>query len=268
MIALYCEPPGMRAQLEELLPAEQCQPVESRDEFHAAVVRFGAGVFGALECHQADAEWIADMLDQSLHAACTAVVPLSLAHVQSFRPFLSDRLELVWLDEVHEQLPEAIRQTLIDRSNPLHLMAYRIILSTELSPVSRRALEEICCPPVLLSEGMTTRPTPPRNMKDLARRAHHSISGIRVHWREHVPLRCTPKKLMEWAILMWTVSDRVARSASEQARTLAIHPRTLERICARLIGYRISEAKSDPEAVMQYFQEWVEEVSEPPFSAS
>ena len=265
MIALYCEPQGMGGHLEQLLPANQCQPVGNREDFHAAVVRFGTGVFGALECDRADAEWIAGLLDQSLHTACTAVVPLSLGHVQSFRPFLSDRLGLVWLDEAAEQLPDAIRQTHIDRSNPLHLLAHRIILSEQLSPVALGTLEEICCPRPLLVEDVPHRPAPPRNMEDLAARIHHSISGIRVHWKEHVPLRCTPKKLMEWALLMWAVSDPAPASASAQARSLGIHPRTLERICARLIGCRIAQAMGDPDAIRDRFKEWVAEISELPF---
>lgn len=264
MIALYCGSRSIREQLEALLPAGECQPVDSREEFHSAVVRFGAGVFAALECDQADAKWVARLVETSPHVACAVVVPLSLSHLQSFRPFLSDRLRLVWLDEVAEQLPEVIRQTRIDHTNPLHLLAREIVASRPLSPVARRALEEICCPQPTVENEPPHRPIPPKDMGELARRINHSISGIRVHWGEHVPLRCTPKKLMEWALLIWAVSDTVLPSGSARARYLGIHPRTLERICARLVKSRISEAIQDPEAVRSRFEQWLEEVMEPP----
>ncbi len=267
MIALYCRPQAIREQIEQLLPANQCQPVDSRSEFHRALVRFGAGVFGALRFDRTDAEWIARLVDHSLHVACVAVLPLSLEHLQSFRPILSDRLKVVWLEEAREQLSDIVRQTPGDHDNPLHRLALGVLTSRQLSPLAKKTLEEICCPRPTLSDDMPLRPVPPRNMEDLACRVHHSISGIRVHWREHIPLRCTPKKLMEWAMLMWAASDRVLPSASAQARYMGIHPRTLERICARLIGCRMSEARADPQAVRHLLEEWLDEVLEPPLHA-
>lgn len=268
MIALYCEPQTMQGHLQRLLPPHQCRRVDSRGEFQRALLRFGTGVFGTLKCSRADAEWLARLVDDSPHVKCIAVVPLSLTHLQSLRPFLSDRLKVVWLEEAREELLDLVNRTRAGHDNPLHRLAYGILAFQELSPVAKKALVEICCPMPPQSNDMRVRPAPPRNMNDLASRVHHSISGIRAHWTEQVPLRCTPKRLMEWAMLIWAVGDRVFRSASARARHLGIHPRTLERICARLMGCRIGEALHDPAAVHHRFDAWLDEVLELPLDST
>ena len=267
MIALYCEPQAMRGRLQRLLPANQCRRVDSRGEFQRALLRFGTGVFGTLKCRRADAGWLARLVDDSRHVTCTAVVPLSLTNLQSLRPFLSDRLKVVWLEEARAELRDFGNRTQAGHDNPLHRLADGILAFRELSPVAKRALVEICCPMPPQSNDLPLRPAPPRNMDDLASRVHHSISGIRAHWREQVPLRCTPRKLMEWALLIWAAGDRVFRSAAARARYMGIHPRTLERISSRLMGCRISEALQDPAGVHHRFEEWLDGVLELPLDS-
>ena len=98
-------------------------------------------------------------------------------------------------------------------------------------------------------------------MIELAQRTRLPPDTLRRYWREEVPLRCGPKQLLSWSLLMWAIRQRSDLKWDVIAQRAGVRRRTLERCSSRLLGCTLAEATRDPDAVQRRFREWVAEMS-------
>ena len=97
---------------------------------------------------------------------------------------------------------------------------------------------------------------------ELARIIHLAPATLCRYWKADVPLRCGPKGLLSWAMLLWAVEQRSEAKWDTVAKNMGVRRRTLERCCSNLAACTLAEAAREPGLVRERFEAWVEAVSE------
>ena len=78
-----------------------------------------------------------------------------------------------------------------------------------------------------------------------------------------MPLRCSLKEFLSWAVILWTTSARALDDWNAIAEQVGLQRRTLERSFNRMAGCTLGEAAEDPERVVGRFYAWVDSVWDP-----
>ena len=258
MIALYCDTRGLRNTIEGLLADVELKSTDSRDEFRALVADAAVTIAGLRRCSEADAEWLGAMFRPGvLGPAYIVVTPLSLAHVRRLRRIRSSRFHTVWVEEVGSRLPEVLAEVDPWQGDPIRHLGRRMLRDYPLHGFVVEAIRHIC----LLSDLPSADP-PESSVTNLARLIGIAPDTLRRHWRSDVPLRCGPKRLLSWSLLLWAVRDRPRATWDDIAMRAGLGRRTLERYSARLAGCSLASLGGDPTLARRRFLAWLAEVAE------
>ena len=104
---------------------------------------------------------------------------------------------------------------------------------------------------------------PANSVRELAADVNLSASTLSRYWREEVPLACSLKEFLSWAVLLWAVRERSRDNWNAIVDQAEARRRTLERSFARLAGCTLAEAAADPEHVTRRFHQRIESVWNP-----
>ena len=258
MIALYCDRRDLRDRIERLLADTALHSTRSREEFQEAVAATDVGIAGMRRCLESDVAWLRSVFSQGLaRPSCIVVTPLSLARLQRLRAAESPRFHVVWAEEAYDRLRPALSRLNVWHRDPLRLLGRRILWTESLHWSTVRAVERIC----RLSDPWRSSP-PPKSVGDLTRDIDLPAETFRRYWRENMPLRCRPKQLLSWALLIWAVRQRPKVRWEAIAAQAGVRRRTLERHSVRLARCTLSAASRDPGLIRRRFRAWVAQVAE------
>ena len=106
-------------------------------------------------------------------------------------------------------------------------------------------------------------PPPPTSVRELAGLLGVEASTLRRHWRSDIPLRCGPKRLLQWAVLLWILDQRRRRKSWGAIATRAgCTRRTMERLFRDLADRPLVAGCDQPGDVRAAFRAWAAETRE------
>ena len=247
----------MRHRIEGLLADADFETTESREAFRAAMGDASVGIAEVRACSDADIAWLRTVFGEALTGpSCIVVAPLSLARLRRLRRVESSRFHVVWAEEAGDRLLSVLDRVEPWHRDPLRLLGRRLLCDCSLHWSMVRAIKHICN----LSGDPSTR-TPKNSVTDVARDASIPADAFRRYWKTEIPLRCRPKQLLSWTVLLWAVRQRSEAKWDTIARQAGVRRRTLERHSMSLAGCTLAAATRDPAMVQRRFEEWVTEVS-------
>ena len=259
MIAMYCDTQDMRQRIEGLLTGVELRSAERPDGFKDLLQGAAVGIAGMERCSDEDVHWLRGSFALGPSGpSCIVVTPLSLTRLQRLRAIESSRLHVVWAEEVNERLGMILDRIDPAHLNPLQHLGRHLVRDYSLHESLAKAIRQIA----KLSDEPEFDP-PKNSVSELAAYAGVAPDAFRRYWREQLPLRCRPKELLNWALLIWGIRRRSAVSWAKIADAAGVRRRTLERAAVRLAGCTLATAARHPDLVRRRFNEWVATVSLP-----
>ncbi len=257
MIALYYETSDMRTRIEGLLAEAELQVTECRKTFHGFFGTASVAIAGLGEFSDADVMWFRATLGQGFGGpSYILVTPLSLGSLQRLRRIESNRLHVVWAEEIDDRLLDLVGRIEPWYRDPLQLFGHRLLRDHSLHWCLVKAINRTCKAVV----GADSEP-PPSSVVGLAQHARVPADAFRRYWRTEMPIQCGPKEFLSWATLLWAVRQRPYAKWDTIAHRAGVRRRTLERYSVRLTECTLAAAGRDPAMVQRRFQEWVARVS-------
>ena len=256
---LYCEDTELGDRLERVLGGEAVQRVSSRETLLAPTMSTRAVVLGLAACSDDEIEWLGSA-PGPLSPPCIVVAHLSVHCLQRLYPLRSGTLRVVWADEVEDRLVQVLEEFGRVSRGPMWHLGLKLLSDHSLRPSVRETIRRTCG---LEQEGADTSFVPETSVVQLASHVDLASVTLRQYWKSEVPLRCSLKEFLSWAVLFWAVRTRARESWDAIAIRLEIHRRTLERNFIRLVGCGLAAAAADPDRLVRLFHEWVESVWDP-----
>ena len=258
MIPLYHESRAFRKTIERLLADVQLEPTASRREFGLLLGNADVGIIGLRQCFATDVQWLRRVSRRGLLApSCIVITPLSINRLQRLRGIESERIRVVWAEEVDDRLVDVLTEIEPWYDDPLRLLGRRMLAASSPHRSVAAAIERICN---LSGDSLSARPE--TSVTELASSLGLSADSFRRYWRAGVPLTCGPKELLNWAVLLWAFRQRPEAKWDALARQAGIGRRTLERYGRQLADCTLAEAARDPKLLKRRFREWAGGVSE------
>ena len=257
MIPLYHETCALRETVEKLLADVPLAPTASRREFGPLLTNADVGIICLGRCSATDVQWLTKVSRGGLLApSCIVITPLSIGRLQRLRGIESERIHVVWAEEVDDRLVDVITEIAPWHDDPLRLLGRRILAASAPHQSVAEAIRRICN---LSGHRLPTRPE--TSVTELASSLGISADSFRRYWREGIPLTCGPKMLLNWAVLLWAFRQRRQVKWDALARQAGIGRRTLERYGRQLADCTLAEASRDPKLLKRRFREWAGAVS-------
>lgn len=257
MIALYHETDAMRGRIEGLLADAGMASTECRKEFLAHLRGAWVGIADLKRCSESDVAWLLSLFGRSLSGpSCVVVAPLSIGRLRRLRRIESNRFHVVWREEADVRLERVLERIEPWYRDPMQVLGRRLLCDCSLHWSLARGLDHMC----RLSTETRTR-APKCSVSDLASCARVPPDAFRRYWKRQVPLRCSPKQLLRWSVLLWAVRERSSHSWETISRKAGVRRRTLERYSSSLTGRSLAVAALEPVVVRRRFEEWLADVS-------
>lgn len=256
---LYCEDRELGRLLERALAGLPFRRVSSREALMAPTMEACAAVVGLAACSDEELEWLLSNFGP-LGPPCIAVAHLTVAGVRRLYPRRSDRLRVVWSDEVESRLVEVLEEFSTVNRGPMWRLGLRLLSDHSFRPSVRETISRTCG---LHDRAVYGPVVPDRSVRQLADHVGLAASTLSRYWKNDVPLRCSLKEFLSWAVVLWSVRARARSGWNDVADQVGLQRRTLERAFTRLAGCRLTVAADDPERVVRRFGEWVDSVWEP-----
>ncbi|MCY3703950.1 MAG: hypothetical protein OXH08_00370 [Gammaproteobacteria bacterium] len=257
MIPLYHETRALRETVERLLADVPLEPTASRREFGPLLANADVGIICLGRCSATDVQWLTKVSRGGLLApSCIVITPLSIGRLQRLRGIESERIHVVWAEEVDDRLVDVVTEIAPWHDDPLRLLGRRLLAVSSPHRSVAEAIRRICN---LSGHRPPTRPE--TSVTELAFSLGISPDSFRRYWREGIPLRCGPKVLLNWAVLLWAFRQRRQVKWDALARQAGIGRRTLERYGRQLADCTLAEASRDPKLLKRRFREWARAVS-------
>ena len=233
--------------------------MRSREALLAPTMSTCAVVFGLAACSDGEIEWLGSA-PGPLSPPCIVVAHLSVDCVKRLYPLRSDALRVLWADEVEDRLVQVLEEFGSVTWGPMWHLGLKLLSDHSLRPSVREAISRVCG---LQREAADTSFVPDTSVLQLASHVELATVTLSQYWRKEVPLRCSLKEFLSWAVLFWAVRARARYSWDGIAVQLRIHRRTLERNFIRLVGCGLAAAAADPDRLVRQFHEWVDSVWDP-----
>ena len=256
---LYCRDHELGQRLERALAGFAVQRVRSREALLTPPTIVCATVYGSTTCSDGEVEWLRSAFGP-LSPPCVVVTHLSVGGVRRLYPHRSGRLRVVWTEEAEDRLVDVLEEFGRMSWAPIGHLGLRLLSDYPLRPSVRETISRACG---LHDDAGGTPFVPERSVGQLAREADVASSTLRRYWREDVPLRCSLKEFLSWAIVLWATRARSLEGWTAVAEQVGLQRRTLERNFLRMAGCTPGEAAEDPERVVGRFNEWVDSVWDP-----
>ena len=258
---LYCRDGEFGDRLERVLAGVAIQRVRSREALLAPPTIICATVYGTTTCSDGEVEWLRSAFGP-LSPPCVVVADLSVDCLRRLYPLRSCRLQVVWTAEAEERLGEVLREFGKVSWGPMWRLGLGLVSDPSLRPFVRETISRACG---LHNDPAATPFVPEKSVRNLAREVGVATSTLRLRWREQVPLRCSLKEFLSWAITLHCTRARArSKSWTPVAEQLGLQRRTLERNFIRTAGCTLAQAAEDSELVVGRFNEWVDSVWERP----
>lgn len=258
MIPLYHESRALRKTIERLLADVRLEPTASRREFGMLLGNADVGIIGLRRCSATDVQWLRRVSRRGFLApSCIVITPLAIDRLQRLRGIESERIHVVWAEEVDDRLVDVLTEIEPWYDDPLRLLGRRMLAASSPHRSIAAAIKRICN---LSGDRLSARPE--TSVTELASSLGLSADSFRRYWREGVPLTCSPKELLNWAVLLWAFRQRPEAGWDALARQAGIGRRTLERYGRQLADCTLGEAARDPKLLKRRFREWAGSVSE------
>ena len=261
MIAVYADSRGIRHLIESLLSGTAYRTAGRRSEFRTMMEEALVGIVGTLEC---SAGAVRDLMSTfRLGAAggptCIVVTPVSFDNLRTLREIDCERLHVVWVEEVDERLPRVLEAVAQSGFDPLRPLGARLLSALSLSPPVARALMLACgvSHNRLLGVPHDHSGRPTSSVSELAKRVNLAPKELSYRWTAEIPLRCTLKQMLRWAVLLWAIRQRNDDTWQRIAGNAGVNLRTLQRYSWELFQCSLDSAARSPTLVRRRFEEWL-----------
>ncbi len=256
---LYCSDGELGDRLERVLAGVAVQRVRSREALLAPPAIVCATVYGTTTCSDDEVEWLRSAF-RPLSPPCVVVADLSVDCLRRLDPLRSCRLKVVWTAEAEDRLGEVLGEFGRVSWGPMWRLGLGLVSEPSLKPFVKETIRRACG---LRNDPAGTPFVPEKSVGKLAREVGVATSTLRLCWREEVPLRCSLKEFLSWAVTLWGTRARALEEWTPLAKRLGLQRRSLERNFLRTAGCTLAEAAEDSERVVGRFNEWVDSVWEP-----
>jgi hypothetical protein len=256
---LYCKDSELGDRLERVLAGVAIERVSSRKALSTPPMGTCAIVFGIATCSDGDIEWLRSA-SGPLSPPCVVVAHLSVKCLKRLYPLRSGRLQIVWADEAESRLAEVLEEFRRVSRGPMWRLGLRLLSDYSFRPSVSETIGRTCG---LYSDAVDTPLVPENSIKHLAGHVDLAASTLSRYWRAEVPLRCSLKEFLSWAVLLWAVRERSRDGWDAIAVRAGLQRRTLERNFIRMAGCTLAAAAEDPERVVRRFNRWVDSVWDP-----
>ena len=255
---LYCGDSELGNRLERVLDGLGVRRVTSRRALLAPSMGTRAAVVGIGACADGDFEWLRSTFGP-LSPPCVVVAPLSVDCLRRLYPLRSDRLQVVWTEEAESRLVEVLEDFRRMSRGPMWRLGLKLLTDHPLRPSVRDTISRVCG----LDDAAGAPFIPENSVGRLAGYVDLAPPTLRQYWREDVPLACSLKEFLSWAVVLWALRARSREGWNAIAERLGLQRRTLQRNFNRLAGCTLAEAADDPERVVRRFGAWVDTVWDP-----
>lgn len=255
---LYCRDGELGDRIERVLGGVAFQRVRSRKALLAPSMGTRATIVGITACSDGDFEWLRSTFGP-LSPPCVVVAHLSVDCVRRLYPLRSGRLRIVWTDEAESRLVDVLEDFTRGNRGPMWRLGLKLLSDYSLRPSIRETIGRVCG----LHDAADAPFIPENSVGRLANHVDLAPPTLRQYWREDVPLRCSLKAFLSWAVILWAVRARSRDGWNSIAERLGLRRRTLQRSFNRLAGCTLAEAAEDPERVVRRFAAWIEAVWDP-----
>ena len=255
---LHCRDGELGDRLERVLAGVAVRRARSRETLLAPPTIICATVYGTTTCADAEVEWLRSAF-RPLTPPCVVVADLSVDCLRRLYPLRSPRLKVVWAAEAEDRLAGVLDEFGRVNWGPMWHLGLGLVSEPSLRPFIKETISRACG---LRDDPAGTPFVPERSVGKLARDVGVATSTLRLCWREEVPLRCSLKEFLSWAVTLWGTRARALWDWTSVAARLELQRRTLERNFIRTAGCTLAEAAEDSERVIGRFNEWVDSVWE------
>lgn len=256
---LYCNDRVLADRLERALAGVAVRRVNSREALVAPSLNLCGTVYGTAACSEGEAAWLGSVLGP-LSPPCVVVANLSVDGLHRLYPLRSRRLRVLWADEIEHRLVDVLRKFSSVGRGPMCGLGLTLLSRHSFRPSLREVIGRVCG----LRRGVAgTRFLPENSVARLAFGVNVPPSTLRQHWREEVPLRCSLKEFLSWAVLLCALRARANVGWSAVADQMGLRRRTLERKFIGMAGCTLAAAAENPERVLGRVNEWVQAVWDP-----
>ena len=216
-------------------------------------------VFGAGTCSENDIRWLRSGVTP-LSPPCVVVAHLTVDSLQRLYPLRSDWLRVVWADEATDGLVEVLEEFGRVYRGPMWRLGLKLLSDYSFRPSIRETISRACG---LHTDAVGTRFIPEHSVSRLAGHVGLAASTLSRYWKKEVPLRCSLKEFLSWAVLLWATRARSQGGWDAVAEEVGLRRRTLERNFTRMAGCTLVSVADDPDQIVRRFGEWVDSVWEP-----
>ena len=255
---LYCGDSELGGRLERVLDGLEVRRVTSRRALLAPSMSTRAAVVGITACADGDFEWLRSTFGP-LSPPCVVVAQLSVNCLHRLYPLRSDRLRVVWTDEIESRLVDVLEGLRRTNGNPMWRLGLKLVTDHSLRPSVRETISRVCG----LHDAANGPFIPENSVGRLADHVDLAPPTLRQYWREDVPLGCSLKEFLSWAVILWAARARSRDNWNAIAERLGLQRRTLQRNFNRLAGCTLAQAAEDPARVVRRFGAWLDSVWEP-----
>ena len=201
---LYCNDRMLGDRLERVLAGLPVRRVTSRKALLESSVGACAVVFGTTTCSDEAFEWLRSAFGP-VSPPCVVVAPLSVNSLRRLYPLRSGRLQVVWTDEATSRLAEVLEDFRRVSRGPMWQLGLKLLSDYSFRPSIRKTISRVCG---LHSDSAGVPFIPVHSVGHLARHVGLAASTLSRYWRREVPLRCSLKEFLSWAVLLWAVRAR------------------------------------------------------------
>ena len=255
---VYCSDTELGDRLERVLSGVAIERVSSREALLAPPMNTCAIVFGLGTCSDGDVEWLRST--EPLSPPYVVVAHLSVHCLKRLYPLRSGRLQIVWTDEAESRLVKVLEEFRRVSRGPMWRLGLKLLSDYSFRSSVSETIGRTCG---LYSDAVDTPLVPENSVKQLAGHVDLAASTLSRYWREEVPLRCSLKEFVSWAVLLWALRARSRDGWGAVAAQVGLQRRTLERNFIRMAGCTLAAAAADPERVVERFNQWVDSVWDP-----
>jgi len=254
---LYCGDSELGNRLERVLDGLEVQRVTSRKALLAPSMGTRAAVVGIGACADGDFDWLRSTVGP-LSPPCVVVAPLSVNCLRRLYPLRSDRLRVVWTEEADSRLVEVLEAFRRMSRGPMWRLGLKLVTDQSLRRPVGETIGGVCG----LHDAANAPLIPENSVGRLADHVDLAPPTRGQYWGEDVPLGCSLKEFLSWAVILWALRARSHDGWNAIADRLGLQRRTLQRNFNRLAGCTLAEAAEDPARVIRRFGAWVDSVWE------
>ena len=219
-VVVFAEPANRVNDVRRLLGSQAFQTAESRAEFAEILHTLPAGVILLEVIEEHDTAWLQEVA--ASRTPCIVVVPFTSSSVRILWALRATEIEPLDSTDMARDLQRMLAKLL---AHPLDHIVREVLRANQPTPLISRALELIFRSQV-----------PPSSVGALAEQLRVDPSTLRYYWTRDLSSSPTLKNLLGMVLLFRAIERRKGRPWPRVAMSHGVHLRTLERLCARVLG--------------------------------